>query len=296
MSNNALSKLDALLKESARSFHFSLKALPTPMRRPTSLAYALARLSDNIADGAAPKETRVFWLEQFRNYSVKQREIDWHNFESDFQPYLPEKDTRLFLAAPWLCNELKSFPQAIQRPIHQVWQSILKGQQFDLERWPSELPLSSDELEDYTFDVAGSVGEFWTEIGFITLGEKFSTCEKSHAIELGIQYGKSLQLINILRDAKSDRLLGRHYFHDSSSPLLLQSAQAGCHAGLAYADALKSDRLRFASTLPALLALEMLPLFLSNQANSAPIKLTKAHLFRILSECALRSLSAAAPN
>ena len=66
------------------------------------------------------------------------------------------------------------------------------------------------ELDDYTYRVAGCVGEFWTKMCRTHL---FPTAKIDDALLLanGIRFGKGLQLVNILRDLPRDLRTGRCY-------------------------------------------------------------------------------------
>jgi len=151
-----------------------------------------------------------------------------------------------------------------------VVEIIASGQSLDLERFANasredRISLESDAmLEDYAWRVAGSVGAFWTKLGFLTLGDRFSKAPEALLLEKGIAYGKGLQLVNILRDVVEDLAVGRCYLPvaDSHDIGLLMA----CHArwceratgwvgeGEAYAELLCSRRLRAATVLPALIA------------------------------------------
>jgi farnesyl-diphosphate farnesyltransferase len=123
-------------------------------------------------------------------------------------------------------------------------------------------------LEDYTWRVAGCVGAFWTKLGFLTLGERFSNAPESELLEQGIAYGKGLQLVNILRDLPSDLAAGRCYLPVSdpadrdallaSHARWLATAIEWIKDGKIYAETLKMKRLRAATVLPAWLAEETL--------------------------------------
>ncbi len=101
-------------------------------------------------------------------------------------------------------------------------EKINQGQMLDLERFstststsPSTSPSikalpTSGDLDEYTYLVAGCVGEFWTRICFAHVRD-FSERTEAEMLELGVKYGKGLQLINVLRDAGSDLRAGRCY-------------------------------------------------------------------------------------
>ena len=91
---------------------------------------------------------------------------------------------------------------------------ITGGQELDLRRFGlatagSVLSLQSDaELDDYTFRVAGCVGKFWTEICSAHLFST-GTWNLAEQLRLGVEFGKGLQLVNILRDLPRDLRQGR---------------------------------------------------------------------------------------
>jgi farnesyl-diphosphate farnesyltransferase len=66
------------------------------------------------------------------------------------------------------------------------------------------------ELDDYTYRVAGCVGEFWTKICRAHLFPN-AKIDDDQFIADGIRFGKGLQLVNILRDLPADLQNGRCY-------------------------------------------------------------------------------------
>ena len=93
---------------------------------------------------------------------------------------------------------------------------ITGGQELDLERFAGASAeniialKSAIELDDYTYRVAGCVGEFWTQMCRAHL---FPHAELEDAQLFGdsIRFGKGLQLVNILRDLPADLHKGRCY-------------------------------------------------------------------------------------
>ena len=89
--------------------------------------------------------------------------------------------------------------------------------QLDLERFgPAKeggriSSLKDDnEMDDYTFRVAGCVGVFWTKMTLAHL-IKMDGDKQDVFFEKGIRFGKALQMINILRDIPEDLRFGRCY-------------------------------------------------------------------------------------
>jgi farnesyl-diphosphate farnesyltransferase len=120
---------------------------------------------------------------------------------------------------------------------------------------------TAGELEDYTYRVAGCVGEFWTKLCRAHLFPKAPLDEKQLVAD-GIRFGQGLQLVNILRDLPADLRNGRCYLPwEQLTPAkltpenLLQPEQAASflplfHAHLAQAEAHLAAGWRYTNTLP----------------------------------------------
>jgi farnesyl-diphosphate farnesyltransferase len=265
-----------LLKGVSRSFYLTLRFLPRPMRGAASLGYLLARTSDTLADSAAiPVEARVPHLEGFERAVAGGTEPPrWP--VSLLNALADPRERALLEASGDLFAWLARLPAAEARLVREVAATIIGGQKLDLARFAAgdaRHPVSlkdEAELEDYTWRVAGCVGEFWTKLGFLTLGARFSSEPMPRLIERGVAYGKGLQLVNILRDIPADLASGRCYLplpDPGDSARLSEErarwgakAAAGVEEGLVYAETLFSRRLRMATALPAMIARETLAL------------------------------------
>lgn len=263
-----------VLKGVSRSFYLTLRLLPAPMRPAASLGYLLARTSDTIADTAAvPVDERLAALEGFGAAVAGENRVSppWPqallaNAEPREQILLDRRDHLL----RWL-DRLRPGEADLVRTVVDV---IISGQNLDLQRFrdahaENVIALrSSAELEDYCWRVAGCVGAFWTQLGWLTLGEDFSRGPEPWLLNAGVNFGMGLQLVNILRDLPRDLAMGRCYLpvndprdHDElleSHRHWLDRARRWCDEGLAYSATLPSRRLRAASALPAMLAKETL--------------------------------------
>ena len=69
---------------------------------------------------------------------------------------------------------------------------------------------SLPELDDYTYRVAGCVGEFWTAMCRSHLFPE-APLDDAQLMSNGVRFGKGLQLVNILRDLPRDLRAGRCY-------------------------------------------------------------------------------------
>ena len=77
------------------------------------------------------------------------------------------------------------------------------------QKYPIALQTNA-ELDDYTYRVAGCVGEFWTKICRAHLFPE-ARLDDAQLLANGIRFGKGLQLVNILRDLPADLRKGRCY-------------------------------------------------------------------------------------
>jgi farnesyl-diphosphate farnesyltransferase len=259
-----------VLKGVSRSFYLTLRLLPGPMRGAASLGYLLARTSDTLADSAAlPVRERQQCLDQFRCCV---------SGEAGFEPWpvavlnaVPDaRERQLLENSQAILNWLGIVPEGEAMLVREVLGIIISGQELDLQRFAEAtrehpVALKDDvELEDYAWRVAGCVGAFWTKLGFLTLGGRFSKSCESELLGQGVTYGKALQLVNILRDVAADLAVGRCYLpvgnpHDKPRILACHSrwlarTEEWLGAGEAYAATLRIRRLRAASALPVLLA------------------------------------------
>ena len=265
-----------LLKGVSRSFYLSLRLLPGPMRRGAVAGYLLARASDTLADTAGvPVSGRLECLDAFREVLVsgggELPEVGMYDdvLDSDGERVLLGRTPELF-------RVFRALPDAERALVREVVVTILEGQRLDLVRFGSASAAhpaclaNREELEDYTYRVAGCVGEFWTKLGYLTLGEGFSREEPDLLCRLGREYGMGLQLVNILRDAPFDLAEGRSYLPVAAAGGSAAYGDEHRHwqavarkwvgSGVDYSKTLVSRRLKIASGLPAAIAVETLDL------------------------------------
>jgi farnesyl-diphosphate farnesyltransferase len=100
--------------------------------------------------------------------------------------------------------------------VREVLTTITSGQELDLRRFANAAAgkivalETAAELNDYTYRVAGCVGEFWTKICRAHLFPH-ARLDETQLVADGIRFGKGLQLVNILRDLPADLKNGRCY-------------------------------------------------------------------------------------
>jgi farnesyl-diphosphate farnesyltransferase len=262
-----------LLRSVSRSFFLTIRLLPRPVRDPIALGYLLARASDSIADtSGAEVERRAGALQQLRHGDISQ-----HALAEIVEKQSNAAEAELLRQLPSLLDQLEA-SKAKER-LEWVWGHILRGQIFDLMRFGAdEAPLSADELDEYTFLVAGCVGEFWTRLCADMLAD-FSDLPADELVPEGIAYGKGLQLVNILRDRRGDAEIGRVYVTDERFDEVKLQARAGLEAGLRWVTVVKNGRVRFACLPPAKIGLETLDRI---EIDSGPVKISREAVRRVL--------------
>ncbi len=276
----------ALLRGVSRSFYVSIRLLPAALRMPVAVAYLLARAADTVADTAKlPPADRLAHLDTL--VSAVDEGVPSAGIQAlsdSFAPLQHDAHERDLIFALSHCLRWLSELDAPDRDdVRTVLRNITRGQALDVERFPG-MPVRAletrAELDEYTYLVAGSVGEFWTELGFRHLPD-FANLPREEMRELARSYGMGLQLVNVLRDAGSDLAAGRCYFpsdelvaagvtpdHITRDPDRFEpvwnrwqvQAQRGLDHGMRYADAVHNRRVRAASALPALLGTRTLAL------------------------------------
>ena len=273
-----------LLKPVSRSFYISIRSLPKALREPVALGYLLARTSDTIADGrAADVEKRIELLDRFaRAIAGKEQAMGDDLAQLRGSGGMTDGENALLGSADEILQSLQDLSPEDQRDVRELLAVITRGQRQDLIRWRGGLAAltNADDLREYTYLVAGCVGEFWTRVCFRKV-QSFTARMESDMLQLGRKYGRGLQLVNILRDAGNDLRAGRCYFPEDELrdvgltpadllkapaaflPIYQQwiaEARAGLDAGLEYSIAINPPRVRVATVLPAMIGVRTLAL------------------------------------
>lgn len=164
--------------------------------------------------------------------------------------------------------------------IKEVWQTILDGQLMDLRYQHQQKKFSKQELEEYLYLVAGSVGKFLTQL----IEEAFPVCSTATLEAMSdwaIDYGKGLQLVNMLRDFSCDQQQGRLYFEEGEKEHYQTQASLYLQQGEAYVKALRPGRVKVACALPLFLGNQTLTL-LKKSPNAKKLKISRWKVYGTL--------------
>ena len=330
MQPGAMPLLTDLLKAVSRSFYLTLRVLPAAVRPQIGLAYLLARTTDTIADTElVPVARRLAALHELRA-----RILDGNVATVSFkllvnelaaaQPQNPGGGTNaervLLDRAGEAVGLLENFPLADRQLIRAVLTTITNGQELDLNRFTAAradniVALESDaDLDDYTYRVAGSVGEFWTKMCRAHLFPA-APLDDAALLRDGVRFGKGLQLVNILRDLPRDLRQGRCYLpaerlarvqlaprdllDSANAPRLrpaydelLDLAEAHLAAGWSYTNALPRSamRVRLACAWPILIGVKTLARLRRENPLDAErrVKVSRAEVWRMIGATLVR--------
>lgn len=281
--------------------------LPAKIRDPIALAYLLARATDTIADTAGINAD-LRRQELAKLAAMIQRDHPPESFANFAALQHDSAERTLIEVIPNCLRWLDSMASGDQANIRTVLASINEGQTLDLERFsdPTQVTAleSASDLERYTYLVAGCVGEFWTDVCFRHLPQ-FSQESRAWMTAAGVEYGKALQLVNILRDIGTDLRTGRCYLPAEelhslgttacelttaparAEPILnawREKAERGIAAGIDYSCAILPWRVRLATVLPALIGARTLALLREAAAAAfeRKIKVSREEVRRIV--------------
>ncbi len=218
-----------MLRATSRSFYLTLRVLPAAVRPQIGLAYLLARTTDTIADTElVPLEQRLDALKRLRERILTTSTVPLNFGELAQHQGLPAERLLLEKAGDSLALLQTLSPEDLQL-VRTLLNIIMGGQELDLRRFaPLESTLqragdklklelqpiialeTAADLDDYTYRVAGCVGEFWTKMCRAHLFPE-ARLDDAQLLANGIRFGKGLQLVNILRDLPADLRKGRCY-------------------------------------------------------------------------------------
>jgi farnesyl-diphosphate farnesyltransferase len=209
--------LGDVLRRTSRTFYLSLAILPRSLRQPIGLAYFLARVTDSVADTRLlPRRDRREHLQTLRA-AYRGERIDVGAIGRECAPLQAHSAEReLVSRVGEALARVERLPPSDRDAVRSVLGTITEGQLFDLERFPGDSAATlgaldtADELDHYTYLVAGCVGQFWT-VMHLAHRPRLASWNRAAMSALGVRFGKALQLTNVLRDVPADLREGRCY-------------------------------------------------------------------------------------
>jgi phytoene synthase len=181
--DTAYAACQAITRGEARNFSYGIALLPAAQRRAMTAVYAAARRIDDIGDGELPDADKRQALESLRASLLAVRNPDRPPADSVDPVLLALADAAARFPLP-----LTAFGEIVDGCLADV--SVHSYSTFD-------------ELVEYCRCVAGAVGRL--SVGIYRPRRLAEAWEPADAL------GVALQITNILRDLREDRLAGRIY-------------------------------------------------------------------------------------
>ena len=179
-----------VLKDTSRTFYIPITFLKTDLKMSVAAAYLAMRAIDEIEDHEDLSNDVKFDLLSATSELLKE-EFDAAAYDTLLAPYantLPEVTLRL---ADWLIFCPEGSRHIIQASTSEMAFGMAK---WSKANWQVH---TREDLDDYTYYVAGLVGTMLSEIWEWGAGIKTDR-------DLAIGYGRGLQAVNILRNQHED--------------------------------------------------------------------------------------------
>ncbi len=216
------------------------------------MGYLFARAADTIADTELiERSRRLEFLSQLKAQFVSDQ-ISWsqiHEIQQAMGSLQQDSSERVLLERLEDCFRLfQECSPEDRRRVQRLMTTLTQGMEMDLSRFPGQsvedlVALETiDDLDRYTYYVAGCVGEFWTDL-MCAHRKSLASWNVRHMSDVGVRFGKGLQLTNIVKDVAHDLQKGRCYIPETML----------AEAGLTPRDLLdQTDLLRFRPVLSKL--------------------------------------------
>lgn len=181
-----------VLKETSRTFYIPITLLKRKLKLTVGSAYLCMRAIDEIEDHEElSNEVKHQLLHETKNLLLEAGDFPEERYNELIAPYkemLPEVTLRL---SDWL----KVCPDGIVEKVKQSTAEMAGGMaDWSLKNWHIQ---TKEDLDDYTYYVAGLVGVMLSDIWRWYDGTETDR-------DLAIGFGRGLQAVNILRNQDED--------------------------------------------------------------------------------------------
>ena len=194
-------------------FTLSIKILPRDLRDQVGLAYLICRFLDTLEDDPSLSvKSKIEGLTRAQEIISSPDKIgdykDYFNQLSKSET-MKEDDAVLLRESVHIFTYFHTYPENIRSGIAKWAIEMADGMKkycFGVEK-PEFYLQNREEVEEYTYYVAGTVGKMLSLLFLPHIGNnsKVSTIFDNN----DIQFGKALQYVNIIKDANTDILENR---------------------------------------------------------------------------------------
>ncbi|WP_135663588.1 phytoene/squalene synthase family protein [Halorhabdus rudnickae] len=195
------------VQDVSRTFALTIAELEEPMAAEICVGYLLCRVADTVEDA-----THIPPADQHELLTCYSRVLDPDDpttveaFRTDIEPYIPESpddDWTVVAETPRVVATFRDLPEASRAIIRPSVRELTDGMAEFVDRYAEEGGLriqSVDELEEYCWYVAGTIGSFVTEL----LIDDVPPDQRAAFADNATAFSRLLQLVNVTRDIATD--------------------------------------------------------------------------------------------
>ncbi|RXT15327.1 squalene/phytoene synthase family protein [Ammoniphilus sp. CFH 90114] len=243
-----------MLLATSRTFYIPISRLSPGLQEAVASAYLCMRAIDEIEDHPQlPSDTKVKLLKE--TSKVLQKPFSDKDFTDLFHPFesvLPEVTLRL---GDWA----RLAPESIAQTIYDSTAKMSNGMaDWVAKEW---IIHTREDLDDYTYYVAGLVGELLSDIWMWHDQTKTDR-------ELAVAFGRGLQAVNIIRNRVEDQTRGVNFFPDNwELSDMLTYARGQLQLAHVYTESLRPGPILLFCKIPLVLAQGTLDAIESGQSK-----------------------------
>ncbi|CAG7616972.1 hypothetical protein PAECIP111802_00349 [Paenibacillus allorhizosphaerae] len=197
--NNILNTAMTMLKSTSRTFYIPISRLEPGLKEAVSSAYLCMRAIDEIEDHSElARQTKAELLDGISQALQSQRLQDISKLLSPYETTLPPVTLQL---EDWLLFCPESIAPNVYRYIAMMSEQMAG---WVRSNWTIH---TEEDLDRYTYSVAGMVGEMLSELWEWHDGTKSDLTK-------AVAFGRGLQAVNIIRNRTEDLERGVDYYPD----------------------------------------------------------------------------------
>jgi len=191
----------------SRTFSLTIEELDEPMAREICVGYLLCRVADTVEDAThVPPAAQAGLLELYSEALDPDDDTGVDAFREavdEWVPDDPDADWTVVANAPRIVDVFRDLEPASRETIRPSVRELTEGMAMFVERYADAGGLrirTLDELEEYCWYAAGTVGELVT--GLVSRGATRAT--RVPLEENATAFAMVLQLVNVAKDATRD--------------------------------------------------------------------------------------------
>lgn len=191
----------------SRTFALTIDALEEPMATRICVGYLLCRVADTIEDSTSmPPARQADLLREYERVLDPEAETTIQAFREDVDSEIPAErnaDWDVVAESPRVLHAFESLDADAREAIRPTVREMTTGMADFVERYEDAGGLriqSPEELEEYCWYVAGTVGELVTELLASDADPESAAKMREHARSFALL----LQLVNVAKDVRPD--------------------------------------------------------------------------------------------